>query len=184
MREFDSSRRSLLRFGATAAVGIVTAEAAIPLKIEVNKTVQEATGLDTGNAGMRNELPYCEETVIDEACKPHTIKDAVDQVILAPVLEEAIFRAAPSAIISRGVEGEENAVIEGTGGLGMTRRELFVGAVSSVGFAASHNILSSGVDTKTVPASQAVGGMVYWYLQRKFGFPANTIAHSWNNARL
>lgn len=64
----------------------------------------------------------------------------------------------------------------------MSRREFGAGLALSTLFGALHNITEKGIDTRTIPASQTLGGMAHWYLQRKFGLLANTTAHFLNNA--
>jgi hypothetical protein len=69
----------------------------------------------------------------------------------------------------------------GTPEFKMSRREWVAGAIGAVLSGATHNLTPSGIDTKTLPLSQIVGGGVLWSLQRKFGFLANTTAHAVHN---
>jgi len=104
-------------------------------------------------------------------------------VVEAPLLEESVQRGIPSVILD--VATKQNPVrnfLQGTGGYRMDRGEFITGAISTALFAASHNVTDKGFDTHTIPAPQGILGAAAWYLQRKFGFLTNLLAHSTNNA--
>lgn len=187
----EINRRTFLRWGATLATGVAVGEFMIPVKVRLNEVVEQATGHPSGNASLRQE--------IEEACKDSDLDnvqncvqnyqfptaDKVMDIVVEPIGGELLFRGLPSGMVSE-MEDRDDPIIDvlsGTGRLGMTRRELLVGVATSIIFRAIHNITDKGIDTKTIPASQTVGGMVYWYLQRKLGIAANILAHVWNNFR-
>lgn len=155
-------------------------------KIFVNQAVEKATGHPTGNAQItKRQRMDCPP---NEATNCPTLELSKDEKILAiaisPPLEETMFRVFPSLTISAIDDNRKNPikdVLWGTGGLGMTRREILVGIGSSLSFGLLHNITTRGIDTNTIPASQTLGGMIYWILQRKFGIFASNIAHIRNN---
>lgn len=185
MSEID--RRTFLKVGATLAAGVAVGEFMVPVNIKVNEVLEEATGHPTGNAAIIQEIEAsCKNADNPQACVQNyefSTDDKVKGIVVAPIQEELIFRAVPSGIVSATEDREDPIadVLTGTGGFGMSRREFIGGAASSVIFGALHNITDKGIDTKTIPASQTLGGMVSWYLQRKLGIAANTIAHVVNN---
>lgn len=186
MKEFN--RRTFLKVGATLVTSVAVEELMAPVKVKINEDVEQATGQRAGNAGGYQEIEdACKDAANEQECfqsyQPPTV-DKIIGIIVAPPQEELLFRGVPSGLVSAS-EHKDNPITDvltgAGGGLGMTRRELLVGVGSSVIFGAVHNITNQGIDTKTIPASQTVGGIVYWYLQRKFGIAANTLAHAWNN---
>lgn len=188
-------RRTFLKISIALVAGAATGEVLRVLKNPVEKSVNRATGSPSGNAYIKQK--------VEEACKNNTYPQECTQnyefsashkvmgIVVSPILEELIFRATPSFILSS-IENRENAnVIEnaiadtfsGTGGLKMNRREILVGAITSLLFGGYHNVTESGLDTKTIPASETLGGIALWYLQRKFGVLANTSAHALYNIK-
>lgn len=151
----------------------------------LDKTVKEVTTHPTGNAGTKRKIEAdCKDSGnVGECIKNYKFSthDKIERIIFNPIVEEFSFRAVPSAILSQG-KGSGNTFVDdvfsGTGGLGMKKRELRAGAITSVIFGAAHNFTRTGVDTETIPAAQTFGGMVLWYLQRKFGYAANTFTHA------
>lgn len=185
MREVD--RRDFLRSMLGTAFAIAaTDKVLVPAQLKINASVREITAHPTGNAGMRDEIEdLCKEKSDMLSCREEYYKSSTNRfngIVMAPITEEMVFRALPSAIISeKGNVGRE--LIFGTAGLGMTRRELLAGVISSLIFGGVHNITAKGFDTNTIPASQTFVGIVSWYLQRKFGFFANTASHMMSNFR-
>lgn len=186
----ETNRRTFLKLGATVAVSVVAKELSIPVEILVNSVVEETTGHPTGNSYTSGVLEEkCEGIDNTEECMqsnnlPLYIK--IQSVTTAPLAEETVFRAIPSAAVSAtlGKEDVVSDVLSGTGGLKMTRRELLVGAVSSIAFGAVHNLTDNGrFDTNKIPAGITASGFTYWYLQRKFGLAASVAAHTWHNFR-
>lgn len=184
MSDKEMSRRSFLYAAGALAAGLAAGGLAHQLAQPVNDAVEEATGHPTGNANLQEALrDNCADGADVQICVEEQQKSLPYKVItrvLGPLLEEGVFRALPSAILStlQGSREVEAEVKFGTGGVGMNRDELLVGGTSAVVFAAYHNLTPSGVDTTTIPASQLADGMIYWYLQRKLGFASNTLAHA------
>lgn len=190
MSELD--RRSFLKLALGVGAGVAVTELRRPL---VNKAVplfEKATGLETGNASMQEVYEematQCQDKTDPRACLEEMVGSAEQMrtnVIVAPITEELMFRGVPSMLVSE-LEGSKEAPKEflfGTPGIGLTRRELLVGTIASLFFGAVHNFTSEGFSTRVVPITQTTGGMIYWYLQRKFGILSNIAAHSWNNFR-
>lgn len=100
--------------------------------------------------------------------------------------EEIQLRAVPSATLSM-YEGREEPHVDlfiGTEGAKMNKHELIVGIITSILFGYLHNITPSGFDKKVISAPQILWGMTFWYLQRKFGFASNSLAHILYNHRV
>lgn len=183
----EISKSTFLKVGAALVTGVVVGDFKASVNVKVNEAIKQATGQRAGNAGTYQKIEVaCKDADNKQACfqsyKPST-SDKIIGIVVAPPQEELLYRGIPSAMVSTMEDREDPIadVVSGTGRLGISRCELFVGIGSSVIFGAVHNITDKGIDTQTIPASQTVGGMVYWYLQRKFGIVANTIAHAWNN---
>lgn len=184
MKELD--RRSFLKLSAAATIGTFTGTFTPRLATEVDKSVENATGIRTGNAAAyHRQETHLNDT--DSSTRIGNTPMAVKAPIytLVSIEEEAIFRAAPSALLSHSENGDNlmREVVYGTGHIGLNRREFFVGLITSGLFGIAHNFIDGGVDTKTIPASQASGGLILWYLQRKFGFIANVSAHTLHNLK-
>jgi hypothetical protein len=180
----EISRRRFLQlsagFGARAIMPFAVGEAALIVLPKVDKVASEMTHHRSGNAGMIDNCtnPECTELNLSN-------KEKIKAVVVAPLAEEFLFRVIPSYVISLS-ENSQNTDLEmliGTGNFSLSRRELFMGIVSSVIFGLSHNLTESHIDTETIPSSQIFMGGVFWYLQRKFGYIANTLTHFWINIR-
>lgn len=188
MLEID--RRVFLKFGIAAAAGVTTGELLPPVLTPLIKSLKSATGHPVGNAVLLNEKQEaCLRATDPQKCLQNykvPIASKIMRTTVNPFIEEVMFRAYPSCELSSSEYRSDpwTDVIHGTGGLGMTRRELVVGGLSSIAFGLAHNFTSSTtIDSKTIPAPQIIIGTVLWYLQRKFGFVSNTIAHAWINFR-
>lgn len=184
----EINRRTFLKWGAAFGSGIVVGELCAPVGTKINKSVQQATGHQSGNAGDFEKIEKACGS-LDNACAEDyqlSVAHKTYAVLVAPPMEELLFRAVPSGGVSEWMERESPGkdVLFGTGKIGITRRELLVGVASSVVFGGAHNLTKEGIDIKTIPALQTVFGMVAWFLQRKFGFAANTVAHMWGNFRI
>lgn len=176
----EIDRRKFLKLSGSVAAGILTGEFTTFTRNPINKFTEESTGRPAGNASINQHIEEsCKNADIPEDCienYEYSNDEKFGFVMAAPTVEEFLFRFAPSSLLSE-TEAPNNQ------SLGMTRRELIVGATSSLAFGVYHNFTTKGLDTKTIPASQTFSGMIYWYLQRKLGFASNTVAHLWNNFR-
>lgn len=182
MLEMD--RRNFLKLGLSAAVGLGTGVFLPVALIASVEGAEKLSGHPVGNAGIRAIIEdECENAPDKEKCiRDYKYPDSerISATIIAPLIEEGAFRAFPSFILSE-TEGEDNSDGLIRGGLSMTRREIAFGVISSLLFGATHNFTRKGFDTNVIPAPQITAGFVFWYLQRKFGFVSNTIAHSATN---
>lgn len=188
MNEID--RRTAIKLGTAAVVGIATSEFMLHLRKQAEKTVEKISGHPTGNTSEKVRIEeVCKNSENPQECVQNFEYSTEDKIIsstIIPVAEELMYRATPSLILSI-YEDSENPITDIIYGINedksITRRELIVGTASSLVFGAIHNITSKGTDTNTIPVGQTLGGFAYWYLQRKFGIVASTLAHSWNNFR-
>ncbi len=104
--------------------------------------------------------------------KEKPIEEFLDIAVLGPLAEELVFRATPSGITSAVFNDKNN-------------KAWGVGITTSAIFAAVHNL--KDVDGKTtfvtnsIPITQFMGGIFYWYLIRERGFSHSIMAHSMNN---
>ena len=186
MSEVDLSRRNFIKAALAVPVGIAVGAALYPAAVEVNDETTKLTEHPAGNAGAAQEVENaCSKTADQNQCYENyqpPLSEKIYAVVVAPVIEESIFRAVPSFITDVSSSGDEDEAIgnitHGTERLGITRSELIGGAVSSLIFGAAHNFTNSGFDTKTIPASQTASGFVFWCLQRRFGILSNMAAHS------
>lgn len=95
-------------------------------------------------------------------------KTILAYVIAYPVGEEAVFRLLPNLFLPKN---------------GKMRWD--VGVPVSMLFAAIHNIddpVEGKWFQKSIPLTQFVGSLFYWYLIRERGFSHSVLAHSINNA--
>lgn len=182
-------RREFLRISTGAVAGVVTGTVLLPLNISLSETIQQTTGRRTGNVGLVDILEeHCKsQNYSEEECFKEVKQIVEDQKLLftlvGPTVEEVAFRAMPSLALSLANQEENplSTTISGTGGLLLTRRELGVGLVSSILFAGIHSVTPRGFDTEASLIPGIISGSAFWYLQRKFGFLANTLAHITNN---
>jgi len=176
-------RRNFLQLGIAAGIGILTEKITTPFLDEVESAIERTTGLPTGNASIQiKKKAACANRDDIDDCVQHFTYSTDEKVMIigiAPIIEELYFRVLLSVLVSLHDKREKplNDVVYGTGGIGLNRQEVAIGATSSLVFAAVHNITENGIDTKTIPAASIFLGMAYWYLQRKLGFLANYTAH-------
>lgn len=177
----EINRRQFLEIGTRTAVGITTGYSLYPVMSDLNRITTEITGNKAGNAGTAQKIEEaCASTPDKQKCIENYTHDPLDTIrgtFLSPVSEEMAFRAIPSLVLSTKEDSEDpfGEMLAGNRTLGFTRREVVWGAALSLGFGAAHNL--TGIDTKTIPASQTLGGAVLWVLQRKLGLLSNTLAH-------
>lgn len=188
MPEID--RRAFLRLSLGAAAGALTGMVLPPVSGLVMDGIQQTTGRRSGNIQLEevvqeycNSQNYSEEECF-KAAKQILEDNEVDIIVVFPIGEEVAFRVLPSLGLSSVNTAEDSisTTISGTGGLLLTRRELGVGVVSTLIFAGFHNVTPRGFDTEAIPLHGIITGGTFWYLQRKFGFLANTLAHIVNNS--
>jgi hypothetical protein len=177
------SRRDFLKRIRTAAgIGAAVSIIDLPVEVTLNIGVENYTHFEAGNAAIREERERaCLATEDPEACLSEykfTNRQKFETVVIAPPLEEIIFRGVPSAFCKNESSDDLNHLVVGTGNRGLTRREVIFGAVTSVIFGALHNVTGDGFDTSTIPVSQTFGGGFYWYLQRRFGIISNIASHT------
>lgn len=185
-------RRSFLRAVAGGVVGAgLGLEALPPYARAVNEGVTKITDHQTGNASIRQMIQdSCADQLDPEECVENyepTFKDKVNAGVIAPIIEEVLFRFIPSMILDSRVYDQDNCpdevVAGGTEPFEFSGKELLYGLVSSLIFGAAHNITSKGINTKTIPASQTADGLVYWFLMRRFGIASSVAAHAAFNYR-
>lgn len=183
----EVGRRQFLKLATAAIIGIATGQVVQPLKLELNKTVEQKTGIPAGNTDIRIMMEEeCQGKPNEEECYENwkiPFKDRIIGVLVAPPIEEIVFRGIPSVLVSRWEKSADPTLdlLYGVGGITLSRSELVGGVISSLIFGGAHML--DGLKVKTIPASQIFGGVVYWYLQRKFGIVANTLEHMVNNLK-
>lgn len=102
----------------------------------------------------------------------------VDGVIIAPYIEEGLFRFFPSE------------VLVGRKGINSRKRRWDVGIPVALLFALSHNIKRDYIQNKLevlsfekqIPLPQFISGIFYWYMMREKGFSHAVFAHRSTNA--
>lgn len=129
-------------------------------------------GTESGNAN--DWLPL--DRKINEATGESTLtmmthskfaRRLLRSVTVAPVLEEAVFRLAPSVLASTLLRQKGNAWPVGLG--------------ASIMFARAHGTRNDEGD-RVWPIQQFAGGMFYWGLTRRRGFSHAVYAHALNNS--
>lgn len=180
----EIDRRRFLRMGMGVCVGLATGAVSVPLTIQANESIQKITGRYEVNAGLEEWMAeFCKgQDISQEECLKRFVVEYEPLVtVIGPVFEEISFRAIPSMGLSMLNREDPVTTLSGNGGVLLTRRELGVGIISSVLFAGVHNLTRKGFDAETFPVTGVLFGSALWYLQRKFGLLANTLAHMTNN---
>jgi len=179
--QIDYSRRDFLRRAIAAPVGVAAGIALVPTFIGLNLGTEAVTGMRAGNASeYEDDRERCATVPEDQICPPPpllSIKELYGDMG-APIIEEAVFRDIPSSVLDYCSSDKRPAYLTSEHHLRLTRKEVIVGAISSLIFGAVHNHTSKGFDTNTIPASQTLCGGALWFLQRKFGFWSNLTAHA------
>lgn len=80
--------------------------------------------------------------------------------VYAPIIEEAMFRLVPASLFGK---------------------RWSIGLISSLVFAGAHNIGDNGLELSKIPASQFLGGVLYWYFMKERGLDHAVFAHAANN---
>lgn len=111
--------------------------------------ISELVGVNIGNAGMEAAFAVLIKT---------PIISAVIIVIIAPVIEELVFRS-PAYFLRKVSTGWYWGI----------------GALISALFAMAHGMA-------IIPLPQFISGLFFWYLVRKRGLKHSIIAHASNNA--
>lgn len=187
----ESGRRKFLKFGSKALMGGVAGSIFYPVAQKARQEVEKQTGRSMSNANMRANIEaQCKDRDDLEQCAKEYVYSPTtlgNSIVVAPIIEELTYRGLPSLHYMGDESGGMNTLINGTGGLTLSRREVLLGIASSTVFGLMHNITQTkdglGIDTKTIPVSQSVAGLGYWYLQRKLGIAANIAAHMIYNVR-
>jgi hypothetical protein len=174
MSETLTRREFVTKIAAGTASGIISGFVIPPLGEFVDKTFEDTTHISTKNAFAQTDLqencPQSDPQAQLNCAKSYytSTEFEIDGVIKAPLIEESLSRLVPSTIIGQN-DNEKN--------LKLSRRELIVGVITSLFFGFSHNYTGKKIDMNSVPAAQITGGGILWYLQRKFGFGSNMLAH-------
>ncbi|MCS7092072.1 MAG: CPBP family intramembrane metalloprotease [Patescibacteria group bacterium] len=187
-------RRTFLRLSAACGVALAVGEATRWVLPNVDNGVEQVTGIRAGNANYYAYQEQIQQNCMHSLDKPSCIQHELSQIkkpplviqLLSALTEEIYFRAMPSMVVSA-LEDTENIIKDtslGVDGNWMTRKACIAGGISSLLFGLAHNFTFKGFDTKTIPASQTLGGMILWVLQRKYGVFSSTLAHFWYNLRV
>jgi hypothetical protein len=159
----DISRRKFMEIGTSGTVGVV-----LGFNYFVIQDLFSSMDLKTGNAN---------EALIIQSLKENRFLQQLKSCVAAPVLEEIIFRLLPSKVID---------YISSNGGLKDQNGEIRwdVGIPVSLLFSGLHNIKKdgSGFSADVIPLQQFIGGLVLWYLQRKYGVDTAITAHATHNS--
>jgi len=188
MQELD--RRTFLKLVGLGVVGSLALETGLyPVKQKAYELVEEHTDFQAGNAGGREAFEEkCGGSLNQAQCVLDQIEeDKVVATLWAPMIEEALLRSLPSNILNALTNNinpmqEEKSLSKYLASI--TKTEGIVGLLTAVTFAGLHNLTSRGFDTRTIPISQFIAGLEYWYLQRKFGYFSSFLAHSYHNSRI
>lgn len=145
-------------YGNTIAIQAV----AMVIKRAVHEVIQNL-GVAQGGAAI-------DKSETSNVLRDKPVKSAFFTILLAPLIEEVGFRASFSDMIK---PCDDNVRWD-------------VGALSSAIFAVQHCFGFSEekgvVFKKTVPFTQFLGGMLYWYFLRTRGVAHSFLAHVMNNA--
>ena len=140
------------------------------------------TAINTANTQMQLGLDPVLSKPSDENVIQWFKKDPVKFItfglILAPVVEEVIFRMFPS----------EMAEFSGHHGSALS-----FGIPSALLFSLTHNLTNSpnngikvtknwGIETDRISVPSFISGLIFWGLQRNHGLDASIVAHLSNNA--
>lgn len=187
------SRRDFFRkawnTGARIGVGLAAGELMLHTGKALNQGTERLTGHPAGNAGVRQQ--YLRECLPErpecDTKQTYSDREQLYNVVLGPLWETLTMQGLPSGLLNE-FQGRENAAWEMLVGnpehLTLTRSEFIVGGAMAALFALKHNITGEkNFDTETIPASQFLHGLMYWYLQRKGGLLPPVLAHIWNNYR-
>lgn len=185
MTEFN--RRAFLRMGTGVVAGLATGTALLPVNISIAEGIKQATGIRVGNTHLEdafaescNSQGLSKAECFDEVKKVFTENEPFFTVI-GPVTEEILFRGLPSFFLSAtNPEEDPMTTIFGRSESLLSKRELAAGIISTALFAGMHSLTKKGLEG--IPVPQAISGFSFWYLQRRFGFLANTLAHITHNS--
>lgn len=188
MLEMD--RRKFLKGGGGALIGIVSGIICLPVYAGITSLAEQITRKPAGNTALEEFVKKsCQSNPNPQECLDHfDLPEGLEVIatVVGPTIEEAVFRATPSMVLSAvNKENISETLYYGTKELRMSRRELIVGTISSLLFGWGHNLTMDGsLDTQTIPAASTLAGFSFWFMQRKFGFLTNTLSHITNNSLL
>lgn len=183
------TRREFLRRTLAVPLGVTAGglleqgrllDAAIAEHTPVTANLPEATIALRGIPEATTVAQKCNRPAKTECIKSefHNAKQVVNYGVISPIATEGINRAVPSAFLdisfrrSNESEGdaERNLVWGNTrDGTLLTQREVMVGGIF-VAIDTLNNISAP----HTFPVSGIIKSSILWYLQRRFGFFANT----------
>lgn len=145
---------------------------------EFAKTAIETSLMEAGsviatkvfdNLGIEHGNKNISEEEVVNMLENFDFKDVIPTAILAPLVEESLFRKLPSETLAK------NA--------GMNWD---IGIPTSALFALGHNINQKSMTDihleKSVPINEFMGGLFYWYLMRTRGYNHAVFAHSLGNS--
>jgi hypothetical protein len=183
------NRRDFLRAALGVPVGVATGLASVAGLSRVEEALQER-GVRTGNVNIiKEQQEFCGQAVPDADCQARygqQTKTRIAAGVVAPTLEEAVFRGFPSIIVDKESgkswkEALHNVAVGSNESRFLSRREAVAGAISSIIFGYIHNARGTSFDMGRVPVSQTVGGGIMWLLQRRLGIASNMSMHAtWN----
>ena len=129
----------------------------------IANAIFEKLKIEHGNQSLSDEKMI-------EYLKDKPINGLLKAGVLGPIIEEALFRALPAGFIDKNDK----------------RSRWEIGIPTSLLFALAHNFKEEESGelqfAKSIPISQFMGGLFYWYLMREKGYSHATMAHSMNNA--
>ena len=183
------SRRSVLQASALIA-GLKVLPIELPAAVAAQLAadgIQDATGWEGAAPGSKPESvltteanTFAQTTEETEALSIPTTNQDLAAIVIAPILEEAVFRALPSFILTKTAGPHERRKEKH---IGLSNPELATGIATSTIFAAAHIPRNRSMGAKNrAPAAQFITGMCGCRLQRRNGFGANVAMHSGHNA--
>jgi len=181
--------RSMFGFAVAAEAGIVVGGMSAAADYAANFAFHRQAGTPDfadENAGCVDR-PGSTKPCSEEQKKHLTLTPSQRfyTAVTAPIVEETVFRAGPSALVDlaqRGVQGSPSEVLAKgvkAGTEDLTRAEFIGGALSSLAFGLAHNIGTGfkSFDTQSIPAGHTFSGIMYWLIARRHGITKSVAAH-------
>ncbi len=189
------NRREALRMLTGIPIGIAAGGLLEAATDPIQTTAHDMSGLTVGNASMQASITAACGPQPNQQCVHNFTSSPAERtevIFWSPLMEELSARAAPSFVRDIVIDPDSDVAaaalrtFRGHEHVPLTRGEFLTGAISSVLFGLTHNIVDApkwGVNTNTLPVVQTIGGGMLWVLQRKFGYFSNVTAHSFFNFR-